>query len=217
MQGQSAKTDETPKTEQPSKAKKTPGTQKSASQAPVKFQGPFDSLTEFSATMVGSLFDNIDEVPVYRSGSKMRVQSWNKFDYFITDISTHDTYMMLTKPKKRCSYHNALPIQTFPFNFFRPPGYKFERTPMGEEVIEGHPCHVESVVRTAPSGATMKVRFWEADDLKGFPIKVEVDRPGGRVVTIAFKDVKLERPDPALFKHEAHCQYNLGSPKHVPK
>jgi len=169
-----------------------------------KSPGPFDSLTEFSATMVGGLAGNIDEIKIYRSGNLMWAQSYNKVNHLVTNLSTHETYFMLMQPKEQCIHHQVLAGQSFPFAFFSRDD-KFERTPAGEAVVDGHHCHVESVVRTAPTGGEMHVRFWEADDLKGFPVKIEVDGPGGRVVTITYKDVKLGPPDPALFAHPKNC------------
>lgn len=168
---------------------------------------PFDSLTEFSATMVGSLLGNPGEAKVYRSGKLMRVDSWNKMSFYVTNLNTHETYAVLRRPKlnlERCVHETAPLMQSFPFTFFRA-DYKVQRTPAGEGDFDGHHCHIESVVRTAPSGNEMRVKFWEADDLNGFPVKIEVERPGKRVNTIEYKDVKLGRPDPAVFKLPKNC------------
>ena len=165
-----------------------------------KSQDPFSSLTEFSATMVGSLLGNIDETKVYRSGNLMRTAMPNG-NYFVTDLKTLDTYAVFPK---RCVYSETPPIFPFPFTSFRVQKPTFQRTPAGEGMVDGHHCHIESVRRTS-EGGTMQMRFWEADDLNGFPVKVEVDAPGGRVITIAYKDVKIGPPDPAVFKHPKNC------------
>jgi hypothetical protein len=202
IQAQSSKTGEQIATPQ----QKQSAQKRSAASLPhtAKSQGPFDSLTEFSATMVGGLMGNIDEIKIYRSGNQMWAQSYNKVNHLVTDLSTNETYFMLMEPKERCIHHQALAVQSFPFAFFGP-GYKIERTPAGEGMVDGHHCHVESVVRTALSGGEMHVRFWEADDLNGFPVKVEVDGPGGKPTTITYKDVKLGPPDPALFARPKNC------------
>jgi hypothetical protein len=162
--------------------------------------------------MAGSLLGNTDDVKVYRSGKLMRVEGWNKMTFYVANLSTNDTYAVMHRPKlklERCVHENAPLLQTFPFSFFRP-DYKVQRTPAGEGDVDGHHCHIESVVRTAPSGSAMHVRFWEADDLNGFPVKIEVDRPQGRVITIAYTDVKLGPPDPALFKLPKNCGKGPG-------
>jgi hypothetical protein len=169
---------------------------------------PFDSLTEFSATMMGSLAgDEENERKIYRSGKLMRVEGLNKMSFFISNLDTNDLYATLQRPKlnkERCLHEVAPLLQTFPFVFFRA-NFKFQRTPAGEDEVEGHHCHVESVVRIGPSGGEMHVKFWEADDLKGFPIKIEVERAGKNTMTILYKDIKLASPDPALFKIPTNC------------
>lgn len=135
----------------------------------------------------------------------MWAQSYNKVNHLITNLSTSETYFMMMEPKERCIHEEALAEQSFPFAFFRQ-GYKTESTPAGEAVVDGHHCHIESVVRTSPLGRIMHVKFWEADDLNGFPVKVEVGEPPARVSTITYKDVKLGPPDPALFAHPKNCE-----------
>lgn len=174
--------------------------------------GPFDSLTEFSATMIGSLAGNEgQETKVYRSGKLMRVDSWNGINFFITNLSTNETSALLRRPQlktERCVHEGGLLLQSFPFGFFRA-GYKFQRTPAGEEDVDGHHCHIESVVRTDSSGNEIHVKFWEADDLNGFPVKIEVAR-ARNTITVAYKDVKLGPPDPAVFKLPANCMAGPG-------
>jgi hypothetical protein len=185
---------ETPQTPSPPDKHGNPETRQAASLP------AFMSLTEFSATMVGSMMGNIDETKVYRSGNLMRTEMPNMPLYYVTDLSAGGTYAVF--PRK-CGYSEAKLTYTFPFTFFRL-DMKFERTPLGEEVVDGHHCHVERIVRTSEGGSVAKVKFWEADDLKGFPVKVEIEG-GPRVITITYKNVKLERPDPAVFKHVANC------------
>lgn len=174
-----------------------------------KPQDLFDSLTQFSATKVGSLSGDIDEIKVARSGNLMWAEAYNKINHLVTDLKARETYFMIVQPKEQCLHHGAVAEQSFPFGFFRP-GFKVDRTSAGEAVLDGHHCHVESVVRTGPSGDAVHVKLWEADDLKGFPLKVEVERPGGQVATITYKDVKLGPPDPALFKIPKNCQEGPG-------
>lgn len=186
-------------------SKKTPAAPQSNAAKP---PSPFDSLTEFSATMIGSLAgDDDNERKVYRSGKMMRVEGLNKMSFFIANLDTNDLYATLQRPKlktQRCLHDVAPLLQSFPFAFFRP-GYKFERTPAGEDDFDGHHCHLESVVRTSPTGAEMHVKFWEADDLNGFPIKIEIQGSGKKMTTITYKEVKLGPPDPALLKIPANC------------
>jgi hypothetical protein len=52
----------------------------------------------------------------------------------------------------------------------------------------------------------MDMRLWEAEDLKGFPIKIEVHNSiTNRTLTISYSDVSLEPPDPKLFVRSEKC------------
>jgi len=202
---QPSKSVDPPKSGDPKTApKKTPTAPQSNTAKP---PSPFDPLTEFSATMIGSLTGDDNERNVYRSGKLMRVEGLNKMSFFISNLDTNDLYATLQRPKlktQRCLHDVAPLLQTFPFGFFRA-DFKFQRTPEGEDDVDGHHCHVESVVRTSSTGAEMHVKFWEADDLNGFPIKIEIGPAGKKTTTITYKDVKLGPPDSALFKLPTNC------------
>jgi hypothetical protein len=165
-----------------------------------KSELPLSSLTEFSAIMVGSLVGNIDELHVYRSGNLMRTEMLDG-NYMVTNLDSRDTFGVLPD---RC-VHSAVPsVNTFPFSFFRP-GQKAERNLVGSEVVDGHACQVEEITITPEQGQPRKMKFWDATDLSGFPVKIEVQRVMGAPVTITYKDVKIGRPDAALFQHPAKC------------
>jgi hypothetical protein len=53
----------------------------------------------------------------------------------------------------------------------------------------------------------MYLRFWEAEDLHGFPIKVQVMK-GPRSV-IEYKNVIVGPQDPTLFMHPNSCKKDL--------
>jgi hypothetical protein len=197
MQAQSSK----PAAKPPASSAKTPAPSPAASS---KAPDPFASLNQFSATVTGGVSGNVDEIKVARSGKLMWYEAYNKINYGITNLETRETYFVIKQPKEQCTLNPGLAVQSFPFGFFRQ-GYQFERTPEGEAELDGHHCHVESYVRTSEAGDSVRVKFWEADDLKGFPLKVEITRPGGHVATITYKDVKLGPPDAALFVHPKNC------------
>jgi hypothetical protein len=45
--------------------------------------------------------------------------------------------------------------------------------------VDGHSCQVEEVALSSPMLANpQKMKFWEAEDLHGFPIKIEFVTPG---------------------------------------
>jgi hypothetical protein len=84
---------------------------------------------------------------------------------------------------------------------------KYEKTELGKETIDGHPCvkykvsfnkDVMDVWRTWESSAAI---LWCASDLKGCPIRIEVfDSTGNTNSTLVLKDVVLKAPESRLFE-----------------
>lgn len=68
-------------------------------------------------------------------------------------------------------------------------------------MFEGHACTVEEVVLTSADGKTLHAKVWEANDLKGFSVRIEA--PGSH--TFIFRDIVLATPDPALFQPTGKC------------
>jgi hypothetical protein len=77
--------------------------------------------------------------------------------------------------------------------------YKADVTKVGEESINGHDCIKNKVVVTCPDGTTRESTIWNATDLNKFPIKMQLASKEGRNMVLIFNDVKLEKPDAALF------------------
>jgi len=75
---------------------------------------------------------------------------------------------------------------------------KMDRTELGKETIDGHPCTKSKVVLTDTAGKAIEMRVWNATDLRDFPLQTEMDTDDGTVVT-TFKNVKLVKPDAAQF------------------
>jgi hypothetical protein len=73
------------------------------------------------------------------------------------------------------------------------------REDLGEEIAAAHDCRVQRVVTKIHGGEKQSMDVWNADDLRGFPVKMRTVR-AGRNVTTTFTDVKLDAPvDPNLF------------------
>ncbi|HEU5072178.1 MAG TPA: hypothetical protein VFV96_17375 [Verrucomicrobiae bacterium] len=75
---------------------------------------------------------------------------------------------------------------------------KIERTPLGQEKLDGHHCVKTKVVLTAPDGQRFEATTWNAADLKDFPLQIETHDGTNRVI-LHFWRVKFERAEPALF------------------
>ena len=180
--------------------------QQAAAQA-AKIQYPLDAFTDFSALMIGSQLPNDDrESPVYRSGKWMRTQLIEGDSYLVTDLTKFETYGIA--PGGQCIHDPHTTFRNFPFALLRPGvGSTVEGVISGKELVDGHSCRVEDITISSPQLPTpMKMRLWEADDLKGFPIKIEVQRRSGVNSTIRYKNVVLGPQDAKLFRHPENCQ-----------
>lgn len=173
-------------------------------------QYPLDAIKNFSAIMIGSIAGDDQESHVYRLGHLMRTDVGGS--YAVTDLVKGDTYGVAPKG---CLHDSHSAYRVFPFDVGGH-GRKVERVTSGKETIDGHSCVIEDVTVTAPGPRprAMKLRFWEAEDLQGFPVKVQLISSFGHDKIIRYKDVSLAPPDAALFKHPTKC--DTLAPKDVP-
>ena len=190
---------------QPSKA--SPAS--SGASSPANAQYPLDAFKNFSAVMIGSIAGDEEESHIYRLGRLIRTELGGS--YTVTDLTKGDTYGVAPKG---CIHDTHPAFRVFPFDVGGS-GRKVERVPAGKEMVDGHSCVIEDVAVTATTRPRpLKMRLWEAEDLQGFPIKIQVISSFGHDKIIRYKDVVLTPPDAALFKHPAHCQ--VLAPKDLP-
>lgn len=173
-------------------------------------QNPFDTYKQFSATMVMTGAAMGPHAPqgdmkIYRSGDKMRTNI-GSMGYSITDLSQHTTYMVMGQGM--CMQMTMPPRGQQ--NPFAEQG-SVERTPAGTETIDGHSCKVENVTVTPQNGTPTKMKVWEADDLHGFPVKVEVETSRGPI-TVMYKDISFDTPAASLFTHPDNCRQMPSMP-----
>jgi len=93
-----------------------------AAAPPAKSQYPLDSFTDFSAVMAGSIMEmgeGTAEAHIYRSGKLMRVADPEGYGYFITDLSTLETYAFSAGP---CMHDTHPYFRASPFPAARPGG-----------------------------------------------------------------------------------------------
>jgi hypothetical protein len=170
---------------------------------------PLDQFQEFSAIMVGSVLSGDDrEAHIYRSGPLLRTQGTEGLGYFLTDLTSFDTYGLT---RLGCTRDTHMFFRAFPFSAGRP-NRKIERVDAGKESMNGHMCQVEEVtVSGGDLALPIKMKFWEAEDLHGFPVRVQVLNGKGRGI-IQYKDVVLGPADPSLFMLPARCSGDLPQP-----
>jgi outer membrane lipoprotein-sorting protein len=168
-------------------------------------QNPFDTFKQFSATAVMSGMpthggQGPGEMKIYRSGDKMRTTMPGGAGYMIMELSQHTGYMVMSTGM--CMQMTAQGQQN-PFS--QAQDATIERSPAGTDTVDGHACKVENLTVTPRNGQPSKMKVWEAEDLKGFPIKIEMQSSHG-LVTMEYKDVSFSEPDASLFTHPENCR-----------
>lgn len=157
----------------------------------------------FSANVTGGIARDHDR-KIYRSGKWMRLD----FDdsYRVNDLDTLEMWSIGTN---RCVEFTRPDAGTYPFTAYH--DFKVERTAMQEkETIDGHVCKIEILTLTPKDNRPIvaNIKLWEAEDLNGFPIRIDVEE-GGQSYTSTYTNVSLTAPDPKLFQHPAKCTPGL--------
>lgn len=73
-----------------------------------------------------------------------------------------------------------------------------QKTPLGKETIDSHPCTKNKVIITDSQNQRTEVTTWNASDLKDFPVQIQTVEQG-KTATIRFAQIQLAKPDPKLF------------------
>jgi hypothetical protein len=94
-----------------------------------------------------------------------------------------------------------LPMPPQEADAFVKPG-KMERTRIGQENMEGHPCVKYRVVALDDQGKRHEATVWNATDMRDFPVCVAT-REGTDTVIMRFRQVQFVRPDAATFESPA--------------
>ncbi|MCX6930085.1 MAG: DUF4412 domain-containing protein [Verrucomicrobia bacterium] len=77
-------------------------------------------------------------------------------------------------------------------------GLKLEKTPLGKETIDGHPCVKNKVTVKSDKASVLQATTWNATDLKDFPIQIELKEKENRVI-MRFSQVHFVKPDAKQF------------------
>lgn len=175
-------------------------------------QNPFESNKQFSATVVMSGMPTHGpagqgDMKIYRSGDKMRTNMPGGNGYMITDLNQHTSYMVMSTGM--CMQMPSSGQQQNPFS--QAEGATVERSPAGTDTVDGHACKIENLTVTRQNGQSTRMKVCEADDLKGFPIRVEMQSSHGPI-TMQYKDVSLNEPEASLFVHPDNCRQMPAMP-----
>jgi hypothetical protein len=77
-------------------------------------------------------------------------------------------------------------------------GLKLEKSPLGKDTLDGHPCVKNTVVVKSGGGAVLEAVTWNATDLKDFPIQIEM-KEKDKTVSMHLTDVRFVKPDNKQF------------------
>jgi hypothetical protein len=177
-------------------------------------QNPFETFKQFSATIVISGVQQAHagqgEMKVYRSGDKMRTDMSGGAGYMVMELGQHTNYMVMGTGI--CMQTTFQPQQN---PFAQAKNATIERSPAGTDTVDGHPCKVENVTVTPSDGQPHTMKMWEAEDLKGFPIKIEMQSKNGPI-TMQYKNLSFDEPAASLFTHPDNCRQMPTMPNGAP-
>ena len=75
---------------------------------------------------------------------------------------------------------------------------KVEKTPLGNETVDGHACVKNKVTLLDDAGQPVNVTLWNATDLKDFPVQI-VTTENKNTTVMRFQQIQFSRPDEKLF------------------
>ena len=163
------------------------------------------TFPDFSATQVLESRKADVSMKVYRSGDSVRVDRSGTLStmyvpskskvYNLTTYPDHSHQCVVMKPEQAKMLPSPLELLQ---------GSEMKRTAAGTEVVDGHPCNIEKVVVTRPDGKTIESKVWEAQDLKGIPVKIE-SHIGEFTLSAVYRDISMESPDQQLFTVPEKC------------
>jgi hypothetical protein len=179
------------------------------------FAAPPDN---FTATMV---MQQGMEMPMAKMGNKSRVENPGmKGVVTIALTDAKKTIMMNTNTKV---YSEQVTQERDQMPNMYDPDVVFEKKKTGNETIDGHPCVKYDTVyyRKSKPDEKHKAIIWEAQDLKEFPIQIEVTVPanpkhpgsGGKMV-MKYKDIKLGAATASMFEVPSGYK-KVNSPQEV--
>ena len=163
------------------------------------------NFPNFSATQVFSARHADITMKVYRSGSSVRIERSGAIATLYVPASSK-VYNLTVYPdsSRQCVVMKPEQAKMLPSPLELILGQILKRTPAGSEVVDGHPTRIEDVVVSEPDGKTVESRVWQAEDLKGIPIKIE-SHVDGVTLRATYRDIVIGAPDEALFRVPEVC------------
>ena len=166
-----------------------------------------DSLKfpDFSATQSFESRKASMSMKVYHSGSSVRVERSAALSTLYVP-SASKVYNLTTYPDQshQCVVMKPEQAKMLPSPLELLQGANLKRTSVGADNLDGHPCNIENVVVTRADGSTIASRVWEAQDLKGVPIRID-SRIGDITLSATYRDISFDTPEQGLFTAPESC------------
>lgn len=142
---------------------------------------------------------------VYRSGSSVRLERSAAISTLYATESGK-VYNLTTYPdhSHQCVSMNPEQARMLPSPLELIEGKVIKRVRVGSEVVEGHPTEVEDVTVTGMDGKMIESKVWEAEDLKGIPVKIE-SHLQGVTLRVVYREIVIGAPDKVLFEVPNRC------------
>ena len=163
------------------------------------------TFPDFSATQVLESRRATMTMKVYRSGSSVRLERSEAIStlyvpsagrvYNLTTYPDHSHQCVVMKPEQAKMLPSPLELLQ---------GSQIQRTFVGKENLDGHPCNVEDVIVKRSDGSTVESKVWEAQDLSGIPVRIE-SHVGDVTLSASYRDIVTETPDSKFFTIPDRC------------
>lgn len=114
----------------------------------------------------------------------------------ITRPDSKVAYQLMPEAKAYCEIA-ITEVEDQPTTTGKPP--KIDRKVLGTETVETYKCEKVQNTVTLEDGTTQIVYTWEAQQLKGMPVKMMSETPDGSM-TMILKDISTKTPDKSLFE-----------------
>lgn len=160
---------------------------------------------DFSATQVLQSRRGEMAMKVYRSGSSVRLErSATISTLYSTESKTVYNLTIYPDDSHQCVSMKPEQAKMLPSPLELIQGKVIKRIRAGAEVVEGHATRIENVTIVGMDGKMIESKVWEADDLKGIPVKIESQIQGVTLRAI-YRDIVIGVPDKALLEVPNRC------------
>lgn len=160
---------------------------------------------DFSATQTFASRKASMSMKVYHSRSRVRVDRSEALTTLYVP-SESKVYNLTTYPDEshQCVVMKPEQAKMLPSPLELLQGTSVKRTPAGTETFDGHPCNIENVVVTRADGSTIVSQVWEAQDLRGVPIKID-SHIDDLTLSAVYRDISFDTLEQGLFTVPETC------------